>query len=225
MNPYTYRLLIYTFPVIIFFLTCYSSITIAQPKKNIIILWDVTASMVGTTPKGYNANKNIDQKVRSSMTKLIEGFANDNSSIRIMPFKSEILDFSKVYSCNANGKSRAKSFVAGYSIDPEITGGTNICSAWETAHKYLNKSCMNYIYLFTDGEQNIPYGDNHNKNCMPNLIEKYCNGTSFTYYISIDAKTNFQFPKECGDTIRVTGEDVISPPPLPDSQKVEIKID
>jgi hypothetical protein len=183
-----------------------SSLSFGQAKENNrIILWDVTASMVGSTPNGYNSEKDIDKKVREGLIKLIGEFENDNTSFRIMPFNSDILDYSKIFECSADGKSKAINYINGYKIDPKIKGYTNICAAWEKAHRYIDKAKSNYIYLYTDGEQNVGYGED-GKNCMQGLVEKYCEltkGSCFTYLISIKANNTLDYPSDCGIVIDV----------------------
>ena len=195
-----------------------SSLSYGQAKENnIIILWDVTASMVGSTPSGYNADHDIDKNVRDGIKKLIGALEEDNSTIRIFPFTTKILDYSRKYASNASGKSAAISYINSYKIDPKIKGYTNICSAWEMAHKYIDKSKSNFIYLYTDGEQNTPYGED-GKNCMQGLIDKYCGltkGSCFTYFISIDAlNENLYFPPECGVKFPVRGDSIPQPKSL-----------
>lgn len=190
-------------------------------ENNRIILWDVTASMVGSTPKGYNAKHDIDKNVRESLRKLITDFDDDNSIIRIFPFTTNISDYTKEFRCNSTGKAAAIKFIDGYYIEPKIKGFTNICSAWEMAHKYIDKAKSNYIYLYTDGEQNINYGQD-GKDCMQGLIDKYCDltkGACYTYFISIDAVNDkVNFPANCGKTYNVMGDTI----PIPKSLNLSI---
>ena len=193
--------------IALLFIVFQASTLFAQSKENNrIILWDVTASMVGSTKSGYDAKHDIDKNVRESLRKLIKDFDDDNSIIRIFPFTTIISDYSKQFTCNSAGKAAAIKFITGYYIDPKIKGFTNICSAWEMAHKYIDKAKSNYIYLYTDGEQNINYGED-GKNCMQGLIDKYCAiGACYTYFISIDAVNNkINFPANCGKTYSVEG--------------------
>lgn len=191
----------------------------AQKKAqelNRIILWDVTASMVGSTPNGYNKATDIDKNVRQGLKNLINGFEDDNSTFRILPFTTDIIDFKKVFTANTSGKSSALSYIDSYVISPEIKGYTNICAAWEKANSFIDKGKSNFIYLYTDGEQNIDYGPEARK-CLQALVNKYCEltkGSSFTYFVSINANNKVVFPAECGTVLDVKGNTVIETPKI-----------
>jgi hypothetical protein len=195
----------------------FSSFGQSQPREfNRIILWDVTASMVGSTPNGYNAATDIDKNVREGLRNLINTFKDDNSTFRILPFTTDIIDFSKTFSSNPSGKQQALNYINSYVISREIKGYTNICAAWEKANSYVDRGKSNFIFLYTDGEQNINYGKD-GLNCMQGLIDKYCDltkGASFSYVISINANNRFHFPPECGLVITRPGD---TPPPPPHS--------
>jgi len=203
---------------LIFVLFLFSS-SFAQTKLtelNRVILWDVTASMVGSTPNGYNQATDIDKNVRQGLRNLINSFEEDNSTFRILPFTTDIIDFTKVFTASATGKSNALSYIDKYVISPQIRGYTNICAAWEKANSYIDKGKSNFIYLYTDGEQNISYGP-EGRNCLQALVTKYCEltkGSSFTYFVSINSNNRVVFPAECGTILEVGGH---TPPPPPKS--------
>jgi hypothetical protein len=187
-----------------------------QQELNRIILWDVTASMVGSTPNGYNQFTDIDKNVRQGLRNLINSFEDDNSTFRILPFTTDIIDFKKVFTANASGKSQALNYIDSYVISPQIKGYTNICAAWEKANSYIDKGKSNFIYLYTDGEQNINYGQD-GTNCLQALVNKYCEltkGSSFTYFVSINANNKVSFPADCGTVLDVKGNTVIKTPKL-----------
>ena len=105
-------------------------------------------------------------------------------------------------------------YINTYVISREIKGYTNICAAWEKANSYIDKAKSNFIYLYTDGEQNTEYGQN-GRNCLQGLVNKYCEltkGASFTYFISINANNRVNFPPECGLIIDVKGKTTPEPP-------------
>jgi hypothetical protein len=185
-------------------------------EYNRIILWDVTASMVGSTPNGYNKATDIDKNVRQGLKNLINGFEDDNSTFRILPFTTDIIDFNKVFTANAAGKSKALSYIESYVISSQIKGYTNICAAWDKANSYIDKGKSNFIYLYTDGEQNIDYGQG-GRNCLQGLVNKYCEltkGSSFTYFVSINANNKVVFPAECGTVLDVKGNIPIETPKI-----------
>jgi hypothetical protein len=208
---------------IVFYLTlmsfCFSIISaVGQTNNelNRIILWDVTASMVGSTPKGYNRATDIDKNVRQGLKNLINGFEDDNSTFRILPFTTDVIDFTKVFTSNASGKSKALNYIDNYVISPQIRGFTNICAAWEKGNTYIDKGKSNFIYLYTDGEQNTDYGP-EGRNCLQGLVTKYCEltkGSSFTYFVSINANNKVVFPAECGTVLDVNGNTAIETPKI-----------
>lgn len=201
--------------LMLLFFSSFSSFGQSQPREfNRIILWDVTASMVGSTPNGYNAATDIDKNVREGLRNLVNSFENDNSTFRILPFTTDIIDYSKIFASNPNGKQQALNYINSYVISREIKGYTNICAAWEKANSYIDKAKSNFIYLYTDGEQNTDYGQN-GRNCLQGLVDKYCEltkGSSFTYFISINANNKVNFPPECGLIIDVKGKTTLEPP-------------
>ena len=96
--------------IIIFmaFIFSFSTKIIAQKAVNRLILWDVTASMVGSTNNtppnyGYNANSDIDKQVREVLKKIISDTEEDDGVFNIYPFGSDILEYksflntSKIY--------------------------------------------------------------------------------------------------------------------------------
>ena len=184
-------------------------------ELNRVILWDVTASMVGSTPNGgYNPATNIDRNVRQGLRNLINSFEEDNSTFRILPFTTNIIDFNRVFTASATGKQNALSYINNYVISPQIIGFTNICSAWVDAHRYIDRGKINFIYLYTDGEQNTSFGPD-GRNCLQGLVTRYCEltrGTSYTYFVSINANNRIIFPAECGTILDVRGDTTIPTP-------------
>jgi len=178
--------------VIICLLSIYSSY--AQSPKSRIIIWDVTASMVGSTNSvppnyGYNANSDIDKDVRTGIIKIISDSPDDNGEFRVIPFGTDILDFTKIFKNNQTGKADAINYINNYVIDKRPVGYTNICGAWDKAMNFIDPDKQNIIYLFTDGSQNVPFGPD-GKNCLPSIVQKYCNLTrdseTFTFFVSLN---------------------------------------
>ena len=170
------------------------SSSFAQKAKSRIIIWDVTASMVGSTNSvppnfGYIANSDIDKDVRIGIIKIINDSPDDNGEFRIIPFGTDILDFTKIFKNNKAGKSDAINYINSYVIDKRPVGYTNICGAWDKAMNFINPDKQNIIYLFTDGSQNVTFGPD-GKNCLPSIVQKYCNLTkdseTFTFFVSLN---------------------------------------
>jgi len=168
-----------------------SSTTVeSQKAKNRLIIWDVTASMVGYTDHGNDPSKNIAKDVKIGISKIIDGISDDGGTFRILPFTSNILDFTRIFNNNFNGKKDAKQYVESYLINNTPNGNTNICEAWDKAMAFIDPSKENIIYLFTDGGQNTSYGNLSSTECLSFIIDKYCSLTkgsdAFTFFVSLN---------------------------------------
>ena len=171
----------------------FSTKLIAQKAVNRLILWDVTASMVGSTNNtppnyGYNANSDIDKQVREGLIKIISDTKEDDGVFNIYPFGSDILEY-KSFLNTSNGRKDAINYITNYTIDKQPKGYTNICGAWDKAMIHIDPKLRNVIYLFTDGSQNIAYGQD-GINCLSSTVNKYCSLTkgtdTYTFYVSLN---------------------------------------
>ena len=188
--------------IIIFmaFIFSFSTKIIAQKAVNRLILWDVTASMVGSTNStppnyGYNSNSDIDKQVREGLINIITDTKDDDGVFNIYPFGSDILEY-KSFLNTSNGRKEAINYITNYKIDKQPKGYTNICGAWDKAMIHIDPKLRNVIYLFTDGSQNIAYGPD-GINCLSSTVNKYCSLTkgtdTYTFYVSLNvADKTFQ---------------------------------
>jgi hypothetical protein len=206
--------------IIIFmaFIFSFSTKIIAQKAVNRLILWDVTASMVGSTNNtppnyGYNANSDIDKQVREGLIKIITDTKDDDGVFNIYPFGSDILEY-KSFLNTSNGRKEAINYITNYKIDKQPKGYTNICGAWDKAMIHIDPKLRNVIYLFTDGSQNIAYGPD-GINCLSSTVNKYCSLTkgtdTYTFYVSLNvADKTFQgiLANACKNITVVTADDV-----------------
>jgi len=200
------------------FIFSFSTKIIAQKAVNRLILWDVTASMVGSTNNtppnyGYNANSDIDKQVREGLIKIITDTKDDDGVFNIYPFGSDILEY-KSFLNISNGRKDAINYITNYKIDKQPRGYTNICGAWDKAMIHIDPKLRNVIYLFTDGSQNIAYGQD-GINCLSSTVNKYCSLTkgtdTYTFYISLNvADKTFQgiLANACKNITVVTADDV-----------------
>jgi len=203
------------------------SISSAQKPKNRIILWDVTQSMRGSTSSdpstdyGYEASKDIDQKVRAALIKIIDSTKDDEGGFKICPFGTKIWEY-KDFPNNVTGRENLKNYIKQYKIDKKPQGFTNICSAWTEAMTTLldhDQNKQNLIILFTDGSQNIPYGPN-GKDCLKTVIESFCELTKkstdmYTFYVSLNLDDNVIKNANCPNVIYVNGKTTEGIIPLP----------
>ena len=200
------------------FIFSFSTKIIAQKAVNRLILWDVTASMVGSTNStppnyGYNANSDIDKQVREGLIKIITDTKDDDGGFNIYPFGSDILEY-KSFLNTSNGRKEATNYITNYKIDKQPKGYTNICGAWDKAMIHIDPKLRNVIYLFTDGSQNIAYGPD-GINCLSSTVNKYCSLTkgtdTYTFYVSLNvADKTFQgiLANACKNITVVTADDV-----------------
>jgi hypothetical protein len=177
---------------------CLISNVHSQKLKNRIIVWDVTSSMRGSNCPNppefcYTAGKDIDKKVREGIRKIIEKSDADQGSIHIFPFTSNILQDDKVFLNTSSGRKNAFTYISNYDIPKKPVGGTNICQAWLGAMNSVDAAKDNIIYLFTDGQQNIPYGPN-GINCLASVIDSCCKmskkNNTFTFFISLNVQNS-----------------------------------
>ena len=200
------------------FIFSFSTKIIAQKAVNRLILWDVTASMVGSTNNtppnyGYNANSDIDKQVREGLIKILNDTKDDDGVFNIYPFGSDILEY-KSFLNTSNGRKDAINYITNYKIDKQPKGYTNICGAWDKAMIHIDPKLRNVIYLFTDGSQNIAYGQD-GINCLSSTVNKYCSLTkgtdTYTFYVSLNvADKTFQgiLANACKNITVVTADDV-----------------
>lgn len=169
----------------------------AQKPINRIIVWDVTASMVGvtnTTPPdfGYDHNTDIDSIVRVGIIKIIKNTIIDNGTFRIIPF-STVTIADNQYKNDTKGRTDLIKYINNYKIEKKPTSSTNICGAWDIAMNYIDQTKQNIIYLFTDGKQNVSYGPD-GINCLTRIVRKYCeltNGSeTYTFFVSLNISDN-----------------------------------
>ena len=170
-----------------------------------MIVWDVTSSMIGVTnikaaPNyGYDKEKDIFEAVKTNIINHINSFDENIGDIYIIPFRERVLSVLK-YELTDQGKQIAKEFVRKQSLrkedgspDPTFFSGTNICGAFVEAMKYVKIDNETIIYLYTDGEQNIPY-ISEGTDCLRGVVGSYCNkyngSNVFTFMISLNNSLN-----------------------------------
>lgn len=196
--------IVLSFLMLLFFSSFSSFGQSQQKEKNRIILWDVTASMLGSTNStppnyGYNLNSNIDAIVREGLIKIINQFPVGNGQFRILPFRTEVLQ-TILFNNDVRGKVAAINFINSFVIDKRPVGYTNICAALDQAMSLFDVSKENVIYLFTDGNQNTEY-KNFGRNCLPSILDKYCllskQEENFTYFISLNTMNDIHTDSSC----------------------------
>lgn len=179
-------------------LLLFPELSLGQKTINRLIIWDVTNSMVGTTNStppdyGYKLASDIDKNVRDGIIKIINDAKDDGGAFRILPFTTTILDTDKNFVNNSSGRAAAVNYILNYVIGKKPSGYTNICGAWDGAMSFVDPTRQNIIYLFTDGNQNVPYG-NSGINCLTEVVSRYCkvtlNSDIYTFFISLNIQDN-----------------------------------
>lgn len=117
----------------------------AQRERNYIYILDCTKSMSGFrgTPDIWNQTK---EYLRADIKRLQKG-----TTVHIIPFQAEVLPVISFDAQDFNWSS-IEATLDGYLQN--ITN-TNICDAWTMAQRYVDSRKDNYIYLYTDGADNV----------------------------------------------------------------------
>lgn len=124
------------------------SLSAFAERENYIILFDCTASM-----KGSDGGPDVWEEAKEILTESILNINGDDARIIVIPFQDKIGNISDF---PASDKSRINQIMA--DLDKMITTkhrGTSICRAWDVGLKYIEEGCLNYMFLLTDGADNI----------------------------------------------------------------------
>ncbi len=139
--------------------------TFAQSGERIVILWDVTGSLLPkeagtkdldkkTVIPSYASGNGMWKPLKEAVIDCIEYVEEDpGNEIIIVTFNDAIRD---VYSqkATAEGKSRLVDFVKNYKYKAHKY--TNIVAPLNKFYSLLGKDKINYMFLFTDGENDDP---------------------------------------------------------------------
>lgn len=128
--------------VIVFFL--HVIVTLAQRERNYVYLFDCTQSM-----KGYNNQPDIWDQTKKWLWDDI-GQLKDGH-VKIIPFQGS------VYSQMAFDRTDFEQKKIEGKLDEYIKSvtNTNICAAWDAGIKVLDPHKDNYLYVLTDGLDNV----------------------------------------------------------------------
>ena len=142
----------------------FEAASIAQSNEHIVILWDVTGSLLPQTAgsKDYNGSKiptysqgnGMWMSLKKAVIDCIDYAEEDPANeITIVTFHDEIRD---VFSQNASasGKEALIDFVKNYTYKSHKH--TNIVDPIKKFYTLLGGDKMKYMFLFTDGENDQP---------------------------------------------------------------------
>lgn len=117
----------------------------AQRERNYIYLLDCTKSMTG-----YGGSPKIWDPTRAYLKKELEKHT-PGTTLHVVPFQGKVLPALSFDANNLNWNE----------IDKELqkhvqnVTPTNICDAWDSTDKFIDKHKDNYIILLTDGKDNV----------------------------------------------------------------------
>lgn len=163
---------------------------VAQNRlRNKIYILDCTKSM-----EGYNGSPDIWQQTKDYLREDIEEEANSNPDTRItiVPFQGSTLHTINIDPKNISWNQH-ESVLNSYMSN--ITG-TNICDAWLEAEKLIDPTRENYIFLLTDGNDNI-----NGPNRLASILKAFCEKNKNTLGFYIELTNAAQLPQIVRDAI------------------------
>lgn len=143
-------------------------------ERNYIYLFDCSKSMIG-----YNGAPNVWEDAKKYLQSDIERYSS-GTSIHVIPFQHMPLSIHSFLREDFNWRNIEKD-MDGY---VQNVTRTNICDALDTAEKYIDFNKDNYIYLLTDGLDNVR-GMSVLAQKLRNLCGKYKN--TRLYYVVLTA--------------------------------------
>lgn len=150
----------------------------AQRERNYIYLLDCTKSM-----KGYNGAPDIWQSTKDYLESDIERQA-PGTTVHIVPFQGHTLPAYSFEASKFNWGSIENDLDK---ISDNVTN-TNICDVWDHGLKLIDGNKDNYIYLLTDGVDNVK-GTAELAKRLGNFCGKYRNTRAF-YVVLTKAAIN-----------------------------------
>ena len=150
--------------------------TMAQRERNYIYLLDCTKSM-----KGYNNAPDIWEPTKNYLKTDIER-QTPGTMVHVIPFQGQCLSPYSFEASKFNWKSMENDL---NKIIENITH-TNICDAWLAGQQLIDLNKDNYIYLLTDGVDNVK-GTAELAKRLDNFCGKYKNARAFYVVLTKNA--------------------------------------
>lgn len=122
-----------------------AQLAMAQRERNYIYLLDCTKSMMG-----YNGAPDIWEPTKNYLKSDIER-QTKGTMVHVVPFQGQNLPSYSFEATKFDWKSMEKDLD---NIIQNVTN-TNICDAWDLGLKFIDINKDNYIYLLTDGVDNV----------------------------------------------------------------------
>jgi len=179
-------------------LACAKSKTKLYPEQR-IYLWDVTGSLLpnekgvkdaynGESLPQYGKGNGLWNALKTNLINSIASVEEDGlSEIVIVPFYTHVLGKYR-FSATKEGKHAAIEFVSNKKYEQDGECKTNLVAPIEAAYSLLKKNYVNYVFVFTDGDNEI--GD------LSATLGQWNNKTqrdgqwTFGFYILVDPIAN-----------------------------------
>lgn len=170
------------FVFILCILSCALSLH-AQRERNYIYLFDCTQSMITV--------QDIWEPTKTYLREDIER-QSPSSTVTIIPFQGNAHPAIQ-FECKDFNWSKIEEQFNKYIKDKT---NTNICSAWDNGVKHIDVNKDNYLYILTDGEDNV-YGTEALCQRIREWCGKYKN--SYAFYVMLTESANKKsFPRLLG---------------------------
>lgn len=152
---------------------------------------------------GYNGTPNIWAQTKHFLKTELEKESKDNPDARIVviPFQQVVLSPEFVDPRNINWQKIE------HTLDDAVSNitDTNICDAWLSAERYIDRACENYIGLLTDGRDNIGGAskESERKDYLNNILEQFCGKYTNTKGFYVELTKNDKLPANIRQTLDV----------------------
>ncbi len=199
------RLITKTLPILKFLaafaaLILFSISTYSQNNERIVILWDVTGSLLpqDSGTKDFNGNpiptyaqgNGMWKSLKSAVIDCIEYAEEDpENEISIITFHDNIRD---VFTRNASddGKKELVDFVKNYQYQGHKY--TNIVAPIERFYSLLANDRINYMFLFTDGDNDDPGTKPKFISTLDNWTQRTAGKNAFGFYVLVHPNADNQ---------------------------------
>ena len=164
--------------VIVFIFTLCAISTFSQIGRNYIYLLDCTKSMIG-----YSGSPNIWEPTKKYLSEDLKRL-DSKCTWSIVPFNDKVIE---VYSSNdgRDALNQLENIIEGKcnNIVQNVTY-TNICDTWGKGLSLCKDDKYNYMYLLTDGIDNMPGGGVAK---LAELMQNFCGTSKNThiYYVML----------------------------------------
>lgn len=165
----------------------------SQSSENIVILWDVTGSLLpqkqgakdfnGSPIPAYSQGNGMWKSLKDAVIDCIEYAEEDpENEISIITFNDEIRD---IITRNASdkGKEELVTFVKDYQYKGHKY--TNIVAAIEKFYDLLGENKINYMFLFTDGDNDAPNTKSKFISTLDDWTRRTSSNNAFGFYVIV----------------------------------------